>query len=111
LWLEDDGWNGDCEELSLVVRGSSFEDAKTKMEAALQAHIESVLRKHNCCGPAPRACKPDVGSWSRLRIGFVPNDNSGLTAGWGRRRPSKLDPVLMEHSDVYDAWNAVSRKP
>jgi len=46
FWLEDDGWNGVCEELSLTVRGSSFEDAKTKMEVALQAHIESVLRKH-----------------------------------------------------------------
>ena len=46
LWHEDDGWNGVCEELSLTVRGSSFEDAKTKMEAALQAHIEGVLRKH-----------------------------------------------------------------
>ena len=45
FWLEDDGWNGVCEELSLTVRGSSFDDAKTKMEAALQAHIESVLRK------------------------------------------------------------------
>jgi predicted RNase H-like HicB family nuclease len=45
FWLEDDGWNGVCEELSLTVRGSSFEDAKTKMEAALQAHIESILRK------------------------------------------------------------------
>jgi len=47
FWLEDDGWDGVCEELSLTVRGSSFEDAKTKMEAALQAHIESVLRKHS----------------------------------------------------------------
>src|SRR5207248_9600983 len=37
FWLEDDGWNGVCEELSVTVRGSSFEDAKTKMEAALQA--------------------------------------------------------------------------
>jgi len=46
FWLQDDGWNGFCEELSLTVRGSSFEDAKTKMEAALQAHIEGVLRKH-----------------------------------------------------------------
>jgi predicted RNase H-like HicB family nuclease len=45
--LEDDGWNGVCEELSVTVRGSSFEDAKRKMEAALQAHIESVLRKHS----------------------------------------------------------------
>ena len=33
FWLEDDGWNGVCDELSLTVRGSSFEDAKTKMEA------------------------------------------------------------------------------
>src|ERR1700732_3223458 len=36
-----------CEELSLTVRGSSFEDPKRKMEAALQAHIESILRKHS----------------------------------------------------------------
>jgi len=47
FWLQDDGWNGVCEELSLTVRGSSFEDAKRKMETALQAHIESVLRKHS----------------------------------------------------------------
>jgi predicted RNase H-like HicB family nuclease len=47
FWPEDDSWNGVCEELSLTVRGSSFEDAKRKMEAALQAHIESVLRKHS----------------------------------------------------------------
>jgi predicted RNase H-like HicB family nuclease len=47
FWLEDDGWNGVCEELSVNVRGSSFEDAKRKMEAALQAHIEIILRKHS----------------------------------------------------------------
>jgi predicted RNase H-like HicB family nuclease len=47
FWLEDDGWNGVCEDLSVTVRGSSFEDAKTKMEAALQTHIESVLRKNS----------------------------------------------------------------
>jgi predicted RNase H-like HicB family nuclease len=47
FWLEDDGWNGACEDLSLTVRGSSFEDAKRNMEAALQAHVESVLRKHS----------------------------------------------------------------
>jgi predicted RNase H-like HicB family nuclease len=45
--LEDDGWNGVCEELSVSVRGSSFEDAKRKMEAALQAHIEGVLHRHS----------------------------------------------------------------
>jgi hypothetical protein len=47
FWLEDDGWKGVCEELSVKILGSSFEDAKTKMEAALQEHIESVLRKHS----------------------------------------------------------------
>jgi predicted RNase H-like HicB family nuclease len=45
FWLEDDGWNGVCEDLSVTVRGSSFEDAKTKMEAALGTHIESALGK------------------------------------------------------------------
>jgi hypothetical protein len=54
FWLEDDGWNGVCEDLSLNVRGSSFEDAKTKMEAALQTQIESVLRGH------PRASRKKV---------------------------------------------------
>ena len=44
--LEDGVWNGVCEDLSVTVHGSSFEDAKTKMEEALQAHIESVLSEH-----------------------------------------------------------------
>lgn len=47
FWPDDDGWNGVCEDLSLTVRGSSFEDAKRQMEAALQAHIESVLPTHS----------------------------------------------------------------
>jgi hypothetical protein len=42
-----DSWNGVCEELAVTVRGSSFEDAKRKMEAGLQAHIESVLCKQS----------------------------------------------------------------
>ena len=46
FWTENDTWNGACKELSITVRGSSFEDAKRKMEAALQAHIEGALRKH-----------------------------------------------------------------
>ena len=44
--LDDDCWNGVCEDLSLSVRGSTFLDAKRKMEAALLEHIESVL--HQC---------------------------------------------------------------
>jgi hypothetical protein len=46
FWTENDGWKGACKEPSITVRGSSFEDAKRKMEAALLAHIEGVLRKH-----------------------------------------------------------------
>ena len=43
--LEDDGWNGVCEDMAVSVRGSSFEDAKRKMESALGAHIESILHR------------------------------------------------------------------
>ena len=44
FWPEDDGWSGVCERLMVIVRGSSFEDAKKHMEAALQEHIERILR-------------------------------------------------------------------
>jgi hypothetical protein len=47
FWLDDDGWSGVCEGLSLVVRGSTFVDVKRKMEAALLEHIESVLHQHS----------------------------------------------------------------
>lgn len=47
FWAEGDGWAGICEELSVTVRGSSFEDAKRQMEAALQDYIEKVLRRHS----------------------------------------------------------------
>ena len=43
FWIENDGWNGVCRELSVTVRGSSFEDAKREMEAALKTRIEAVL--------------------------------------------------------------------
>ena len=46
FWLEADGWTGICEELSVTVHGSSFEDAKRVMEASLQEHIETVLREN-----------------------------------------------------------------
>jgi hypothetical protein len=47
FWPDADGWNGVCEDLSLTVRGSTFVDAKRKMEAALLEHIESVLHDHS----------------------------------------------------------------
>ena len=43
--LEDDVWNGVCEDMAVNVRGSSFEDAKRNMESALEAHIEGVLHR------------------------------------------------------------------
>jgi hypothetical protein len=35
---------GLCVQLSVVVHGSNFEEAKKNMEAALQSAVESVLR-------------------------------------------------------------------
>ena len=46
FWPEDDGWSGVCERLSVIVRGSSFEDAKKHMETALQEHIERIVLEH-----------------------------------------------------------------
>jgi hypothetical protein len=46
FWLEADGWTGTCKELSVTVQGSSFEDVKKAMEAALREHIETVLREN-----------------------------------------------------------------
>lgn len=46
FWLDDDGWNGVCEDFSIIVRGSTFVDAKRKMEAALLENIENVLHQH-----------------------------------------------------------------
>ena len=39
-----EGWTAESHEPPLQVHGSSFEDAKRNMEAALQAHLASVLR-------------------------------------------------------------------
>ena len=43
FWMEDDGWNGQCERFSVNVRASNFEEAKRKMEAALEAQITTLL--------------------------------------------------------------------
>jgi predicted RNase H-like HicB family nuclease len=45
FWVDSDGWNGVCQEFSITVHSSSFEDAKREMEAALKAHIEGILRQ------------------------------------------------------------------
>lgn len=43
FWMEDDGWNGQCERFSVNVQASNFEEAKRKMEAALEAQITALL--------------------------------------------------------------------
>jgi predicted RNase H-like HicB family nuclease len=43
FWMEDDGWNGQCERFAIYVRASSFEEAKRKMESALEVHISTML--------------------------------------------------------------------
>jgi predicted RNase H-like HicB family nuclease len=45
FWREDDGWSGVCDRLMVMVHGSSFEGTKKHMEAALQEHIEGILRE------------------------------------------------------------------
>ena len=46
FWSEDDGWKGLSRSPSVMVRGSSFEDAKKNMAAELQTQIEIILRAH-----------------------------------------------------------------
>jgi len=43
FWLGDDGWNGSCEQPSIVVQAASFEQAKADMELALAQHLELLL--------------------------------------------------------------------
>jgi len=44
FWITDDGWNGNCEQPSIIVHAGSFEHAKSEMELALGRHIEILLR-------------------------------------------------------------------
>lgn len=46
FWIEDDGWNGFSDEMSITVRGTSFEDAKSKIEEALREQIELLILKY-----------------------------------------------------------------
>lgn len=43
FWREDDGWIGTCDQFSLRVEGTSFEDVKRNMESSLQSFVERVL--------------------------------------------------------------------
>jgi hypothetical protein len=52
FWLTNDGWNGSCEQPSIVVQAGSFEQAKSEMEIALGKYIESLLRQPQRTGQA-----------------------------------------------------------
>jgi hypothetical protein len=45
FWVTEDGWNGNCEQLSIAVQTGSFEHAKSEMEIALGKYIEPFLRE------------------------------------------------------------------
>ncbi len=45
FWRKDDGWSGHAEPFAITVHASSFQEAKTELEAALGKYIESVLRE------------------------------------------------------------------
>jgi hypothetical protein len=47
FWSEDDGWKGLCQRLSVMVKGSSFEDAKKNMATELQVHIKKIVHQQN----------------------------------------------------------------
>ena len=46
FWIEDDGWKVECEELSLLSSGTSFEDAKTAISSLLRVQVETIIRDH-----------------------------------------------------------------
>jgi hypothetical protein len=45
FWLDDNGWNGSADDLSISIQAVSFAQAKADMELALARHIESLLRE------------------------------------------------------------------
>lgn len=45
FWMDDDGWKGSCEELSIVVSGTSFEDTKCAMSSVLKEYVEGMVRE------------------------------------------------------------------
>jgi predicted RNase H-like HicB family nuclease len=46
FWIEDDGWKVECEELSLLTFGKSFEDAKAAISSLLRVQVETIIREH-----------------------------------------------------------------
>lgn len=45
FWQDSDIWHAVADGLNITVQGSSFEDAKRNMEAALNEYVQSLVRK------------------------------------------------------------------
>lgn len=45
FWTASDGWHAVADGLEIAVQGGSFEDAKRNMQSALNAYVESLMRK------------------------------------------------------------------
>lgn len=43
FWSEDGVWNAVAEDLPVAVFGSSFEEARDNLRAAIESHIESMI--------------------------------------------------------------------
>jgi hypothetical protein len=46
FWAGDDGWQGVCGDLSILVRGRDFEESKERMETALKNYVRSIFGEH-----------------------------------------------------------------
>jgi hypothetical protein len=45
FWIENGDWNGSVDDLSVVVRAGSFEEAKHELASALGKRIKDLLRE------------------------------------------------------------------
>jgi len=45
FWIDSDCWHAVADGLDISVQGGSFEDAKRNMESALNAYVQTLLRK------------------------------------------------------------------
>jgi hypothetical protein len=45
FWIDSGGWHAVADGLDITVQGGSFEDTKRSMESALNAYVESLVRK------------------------------------------------------------------
>jgi len=45
FWVDSYGWHAVADGLDITVQAASFEDAKRNMQSALNAYVQSLIRK------------------------------------------------------------------